>query len=302
MKVMLTGAAGQLGQALIATKPVLLGDQTFHLISLTRSELDLGNLDACRNAVDRYLPDWVISAGAYTAVDQAEHEPDLVSTVNVDAPATFAEQLALRGGKILQLSSDFVFNGVQGKPYLPTEAVSPISIYGQTKAASEAAVFEILENRAFVMRTSWVYGPVGNNFLLTMLRLHKEKSQINVVADQVGSPTSTLSLASACWRLIDVATRKTKSSLSPISHWSDAGVASWYDFAELIGSQALDIGLLKKRAKVIPISSSEYPLIAQRPSFSVLDCRQTMQELALEPMHWVDALRQVLLAHANNQI
>ena len=178
MKVMLTGAGGQLGQALIATQPALLGDQPFKLMAFTRSELDLSNPSDCKEAVDKHLPEWIINAGAYTAVDKAQHEPDLARIVNVDGPAILAQQLALRGGRMLQLSTDFVFNGLQCTPYSPFQEATPTSIYGQTKAQSEAAVLGALGDRAFVMRTSWLYGPVGKNFALTMLRLHEEKNEI----------------------------------------------------------------------------------------------------------------------------
>ena len=302
MKVILTGAGGQLGQALIATQPALLGDQPFKLMAFTRSELDLSNPSDCKEAVDKHLPEWIINAGAYTAVDKAQHEPDLARIVNVDGPAILAQQLALRGGRMLQLSTDFVFNGLQCTPYSPFQEATPTSIYGQTKAQSEAAVLGALGDRAFVMRTSWLYGPVGKNFALTMLRLHEEKNEIQVVVDQVGSPTSTLSLALACWKLLDLVTSQANISLSPIQHWSDAGVASWYDFAEAIGHQAKELGLIKKKAKVIPIRSSEYPFEAPRPSFSVLDCSYTRQELKLEPIYWVEALREVLSVHPKTQI
>ena len=290
MKVLLTGATGQLGQALIATKP-----PGVELIATSRSggagllALDLANPEACRAAVQAHCPDWVLNAGAYTAVDRAESEPELAHAVNADAPAAFAEALAATGGRLLQLSTDFVFNGAQGSPYKPEQAVAPLGVYGDSKAAGEAAALALPGAR--VLRTGWVYGPVGHNFCLTMLRLHRERAAsgnpLGVVADQVGCPTSTATLASACWRAIGVEGPR-------ILHWSDAGAASWYDFSVAIGEQGVAAGLLERAARVLPISTTDYPTPARRPSYSLLDCSASRAALGLEPQHWRAALAQVL--------
>jgi dTDP-4-dehydrorhamnose reductase len=169
MKVLLTGAAGQLGQALIASRP-----PGMELIACGRAELDLADAEACRVAVHQHRPDWVLNAGAYTAVDKAESEPELAQAVNAGAPGAFAEALAETGGRLLQVSTDFVFNGEQGRPYGPEQPVDPLGVYGATKAAGEAAALALPGAR--VLRTSWVYGPVGKNFCLTMLRLHALKA------------------------------------------------------------------------------------------------------------------------------
>lgn len=280
MTVLLTGAAGQLGQALIASKPAGL-----ELIACSRGELDLADAEACRVAVQRHRPDWVLNAGAYTAVDKAESEPELAAAVNAGAPAAFAEALAATGGRLLQVSTDFVFNGEQGSPYRPDQALDPLGVYGATKAAGEAAALALPGAR--VLRTSWVYGPVGKNFCLTMLRLHREREQLGVVADQVGCPTSTLTLAAACWRAIGVEAPR-------ILHWSDAGAASWYDFAVAIGELGVAAGLLERAAKVTPLTTADYPTPAQRPSYSLLDCTTSRAALGLEPLHWREALADVL--------
>ena len=290
MKVLLTGATGQLGQALIATKP-----PGVELIATSRSggagllALDLANPEACRAAVKVHCPDWVLNAGAYTAVDRAESEPELAHAVNADAPAAFAEALAATGGRLLQVSTDFVFNGAQGSPYKPEQAVAPLGVYGDSKAAGEAAALALPGAR--VLRTGWVYGPVGHNFCLTMLRLHRERAAsgnpLGVVADQVGCPTSTATLASAFWRAIGVEGPR-------ILHCSDAGAASWYDFSVAIGEQGVAAGLLERAARVLPISTTDYPTPARRPSYSLLDCSASRAALGLEPQHWRAALAQVL--------
>lgn len=284
MKVLLTGAAGQLGQALIASTP-----PGVELVACSRVELDLANREACRAAVQAQRPDWVLNAGAYTAVDKAESEPELAQVVNAGAPGAFAEALAETGGRLLQVSTDFVFNGKQGRPYGPDHELDPLGVYGATKAAGEAAALALPGAR--VLRTSWVYGPVGKNFCLTMLRLHALKAAageaLGVVADQVGCPTATHTLAEACWRAISVEGPQ-------ILHWSDAGAASWYDFAVAIGELGVQLGLLQQAAAVRPLTTADYPTPAQRPSYSLLECSSSRVALGLEPLHWRAALAQVL--------
>ena len=288
MKVLLTGAAGQLGQALIASRP-----PEVELIACSRGELDLADADACRAAVQQHRPDWVLNAGAYTAVDKAESEPELAAAVNAGAPAAFGEALAATAGRLLQVSTDFVFNGAQGSPYRPEQPLDPLGVYGATKAAGEAAALQLPGAR--LLRTSWVYGPVGKNFCLTMLRLHALKAAageaLGVVADQVGCPTSTLTLAAACWRATGVGADP---SGPCILQWSDAGVASWYDFAVAIGELGVEAGLLERAARVKPLTTADYPTPAQRPSYSLLDCTASRVALGLEPLHWREGLAEVL--------
>ena len=290
MKVLLTGAGGQLGQALCDSVP-----QGLELIATGRQQLNLADAQACRAAVQQHRPDWVLNAGAYTAVDKAESEPELAQAVNAGAPRAFAEALAERGGRLLQVSTDFVFNGQQGHPYQSTQPRQPLGIYGSSKAAGEEALEATLgcgvAGAATILRTSWVYGPVGRNFLLTMLRLHRLKAEAGepllVVADQVGCPTSTFGLAEACWAVI-------QQQVAGIHHWSDAGVASWYDFAVAIGELAVARGLIPKAAKVRPISTAEYPTPAQRPAYSLLACADTRRQLQRQPQHWRAALEEVI--------
>ena len=294
MKVMLTGGAGQLGQALRRSVPAAIGGRAVQLITTTRTggegaiALDLADADACRALVVEQQPDWLINAGAYTAVDKAEREPALAQAVNAAAPAAFAEALATTGGRLLQVRTDFVFNGAQGSPYRPDQPVDPLGVYGASKAAGEAAASAALAaERLCILRTSWVYGPVGQNFLLTMLRLMAEREQLGVVADQVGCPTATAGLAGACWAALE-------QGISGIHHWSDAGAASWYDFAVAIAELAQDAGLLTNPARIDPITTADYPTPAQRPSYSLLDCTATRRALQLPPLHWRAALRQVI--------
>jgi dTDP-4-dehydrorhamnose reductase len=289
MKILLTGSDGQLGHALRQQVPAGV-----ELIATSRRELDLADADACRAAVLTQRPDWVLNAGAYTAVDKAESEPDLALAVNGVAPRAFAEALLETGGRLLQLSTDFVFNGQQGSPYRPEQSRDPLGVYGATKAKGEEAVEQLLavRGRGVILRTSWVMGPVGKNFALTMLRLHREREQIGVVADQVGCPTSTATLAAACWRVI--AAMDTSAGLPAVLHWSDAGAASWYDVAMAVGELGLDLGMLERMAAVNPITTADYPTPAQRPSYSLLDCTSSRKALDLPPTHWRQTLRQLL--------
>jgi len=299
MKILLTGAAGQLGQALRQQVP-----EGIEVVATSRSDgdglvaLDLADAEACRAAVLQHRPDWVLNGGAYTAVDKAESEPDLALAVNGGAPRAFAEALLETGGRLLQVSTDFVFNGQQGSPYLREQARDPLGVYGRTKAAGEEAVEEVLgaSGGGVILRTSWVMGPVGKNFALTMLRLHRERGAsgqaLGVVEDQVGCPTSTASLAAACWRAI------TANVQEPVLHWSDAGAASWFDVAVAVGELAQELGLLERPAAVNPLTTAEYPLPAQRPSYSLLECSATRQVLDLPALHWRQALRQLLEAVA----
>ena len=294
MKVIITGAAGQLGQALRCSGPASIAGQPLELLATSRSggegaiPLDLADAAACRALVQEHRPDWLINAGAYTAVDKAESEPDLAQAVNAGAPAAFAETLQATGGRLLQVSTDFVFNGRQSSPYRPDQLVDPLGVYGASKAAGEsAAAGALAPERLCILRTSWVYGPVGQNFLLTMLRLMREREQLGVVADQVGCPTATVGLAQACWAVLE-------HGVAGIHHWSDAGAASWYDFAVVISELGRAAGLLEKPARINPITTADYPTPARRPSYSLLDCTATREALQLPPVHWREALRQVI--------
>ena len=236
----------------------------------------------------------MLNAGAYTAVDKAEGEPDVAEAVNAQAPRAFAEALRDKGGRPLQRSRDFVCNGEQGKPYRPSDSRSPLGVYGASKARGEDAMDEILSatGEGLILRTSWVMGPVGRNFALTMLRLHRERDAIGVVADQVGCPTATHSLAAACWQAIQRSSAG--ESLPAVLHWSDAGAASWFDVAVAVGELALELGLLERMAAVMPITTAEYPTPAKRPSYSLLDCSSSRQALGLDASPWRQCLRQLL--------
>jgi dTDP-4-dehydrorhamnose reductase len=228
----------------------------------------------------------IVNAAAYTAVDRAEGESDLAFRINRDGADHLATAAREIGARLVHVSTDFVFDGRASRPYRPEDSTGPLNVYGASKLAGEQAVAAAAPD-ALIVRTAWVYGPSGGNFLATMLRLMASRTEIGVVADQIGTPTSTLTLASALWALAGGDARGTL-------HYTDAGVASWYDFATAIAEEAAATGLLARAPSVRPISTADYPTPAARPAFSVLDKSATFTLLGGPPPHWRAALRAVL--------
>jgi len=284
-RVLVTGAGGQLGQALVAAAPA-----GAELQAVDRAQLDVADADAVQRAIRDFAPALVINASAYTAVDRAEQEPEAATRANVDGPANLAAALAAGtgAGRLLHVSTDYVFDGSASTPYTPASPTAPLGVYGRTKLAGEAAALAALPGRVTIVRTAWVYSARGRNFLQTMLRLMRERGEVRVVADQVGTPTSTASLAAVCWAL------GLKARTAGSFHWTDAGVASWYDFAVAIAEDAFAAGLLRSEPTVTPIATRDYPTAARRPAYSVLDSTATHTVLGLEAVHWRVSLRAVL--------
>lgn len=281
MKALVTGVNGQLGRALLASQPA-----GWTCMALDRRALDLADHDAIARMVDAEQPDIVFNAAAYTAVDKAESEPELAYAINAGAPGAFAKALAGSGKRLIQVSTDFVFDGLRGGaclPYRPDEPRNPQSIYGASKAAGEDAAGP----EAIVVRTSWVHAAGGANFVRTMLRLMGGRDTLRVVADQIGSPTWATGLARALWALAAI-------DRPGVYHHRDAGVASWYDFANAIAEEAFALGLLSRLPVVVPIATADYPTPAKRPSFSVLDVSQTRGLLGDDHVHWRSNLKTML--------
>jgi dTDP-4-dehydrorhamnose reductase len=281
MKALVTGAGGQVGRALVAAAP-----EGWSVAALTRAELDIGAAEAVAATVDALAPDVIFNAAAYTAVDKAESEADLAFRINRDGAGHLAKAAAARGARLIHISTDFVFDGRSGLPYLPTDATAPLGVYGASKLAGEAAVAWALPE-ALILRTAWVYAATGANFLNTMVRLMASRSEIGVVSDQIGAPTSAASVAGALWRLMDL-------GAAGVWHYTDAGVASWYDFAQAIAEEAVAAGVLATAAKVKPITTADYPTAARRPAYSVLDKTATFALLGEAAPHWRVNLRREL--------
>jgi len=281
--VLVTGAEGQVGEALRASRP-----SGVDVVSLARRDLDITDAQAVGAAVARHRPQWIFNAAAYTAVDRAESEPERARRVNATGPETLARAAEATGCRLLQLSTDFVFAGGQPVPYATDSVTGPLNVYGATKLDGEHAVARVLAARALIVRTSWVYAARGTNFVLRMIGLMQTRESLNVVQDQVGGPTWARSLAKCLWALATV------HDAQGVHHWCDSGVASWYDFAVAIQEEAHARGMLTRRIPVHPIRSSEYPTAARRPAYSVLDTRATAAAVGWTPEHWRQNLRAML--------
>ena len=256
MKVLIAGSGGQLGRALAATAPAGVT-----LIAPPEAEFDIADPDAVARVVAAAGADLLVNAAAYTAVDKAETETDTATRINATAVRFLATAAAKAGTRFTHVSTDYVFSGHGPTPYTPATPPAPASAYGRTKLAGEQAA-QAHHPGALIIRTAWVYAAQGNNFVRTMLRLMAERDEVRVVADQIGTPTHAASLARAIWAL---------DGQSGLFHWTDAGVASWYDFAVAIQDEALRLGLLTRQVPVLPIATADYPTPAQRPAYSVLD-------------------------------
>ncbi|MFI4867987.1 MAG: dTDP-4-dehydrorhamnose reductase [Steroidobacterales bacterium] len=285
MRVLVTDATGQVGGALLASKPPRI-----ELRAPGRTELDIADARAVHAVVAAYQPQLIINAAGYTAVDNAESEPFLADAINAQAPQHLAEAAqTIDGCRMVQLSTGYVFDGRAAQAYQPCDPPHPLSVYGRTKLAGEQAVLRALAERAVVLRTAWVYAAQGSNFLLTMLRLMRERGAVRVVADRQGTPTAAFSIARALWRIAELP------HVHGILHWTDHGVASWYEFACAIAEDALAAGLLPQPASVTPIATSDHPTAAHRPANSVLDTRECVAWLGLTPEHWRANLRATLM-------
>lgn len=283
MKALITGAQGQVGRCLLASVPAGVTS-----VGLTHAQLDVGDADAVNRAVEQHRPSVIINAAAYTAVDRAETEIELARRVNGLGPRHLARAAAAQGARLLHISTDFVFDGRASVPYAPDAPTAPLGVYGLTKLEGEQAVRELLPQASVVLRTAWVYAAQGANFLATMLRVMAEKREVRVVDDQIGTPTAADSLAAVLWGLAQ------RPEISGVHHFTDAGVASWYDFAMAICEEATRLHLLPPGIKVVAISTADYPTRARRPAYSVLDKRTLLAALPLEPQHWRVSLRRVL--------
>lgn len=286
MRVFLAGGSGQLGRELLATAPA-----GTLIEAPSRAELSITDRLGVAEALEIARPALVINAAAYTAVDNAETDRETAFAVNADGAQTLAEGAAAAGARLIHVSTDFVFDGKQSLPYLPEDATHPLGVYGESKLAGERAVVAVLPEDSLVVRTSWLYSAHGRNFVNTMLKQLSQRKELTVVMDQVGSPTWARNLAEAIWKW------GTLPDVSGIRHFSDAGVASWYDFALAIRDQASGLGVLRADGAgtlIRPIRSKQFPTPARRPASSVLDSFASWEELGITPLNWRESLLQML--------
>lgn len=287
MKIMLTGAAGQVGQEIVRH-----ASDHFVVKGFTSAELDITNAEAVAHSVAIYKPDIIINAAAYTAVDQAETEPDRAWRVNADGPANLGHAAHSIGAAVFHLSTDYVFAGDQSDAYTETDHPAPTGAYGASKLAGERA---LTNSRAssLILRTSWVFGAHGKNFVKTMVKLGNEREELGVVNDQFGCPTSAESIAKCIVQLA----RQLRSAGDlawGTYHFTGAHSCSWYAFATIILDRAYEIGLINKRPVIHPIGTQDYPTPARRPAFSVLDCSLLQSTFGISQPDWQHDLYSVL--------
>ncbi len=279
MNILITGCNGQLGNEM----QLLENENNEHQwFNTDVEELDITNLLAVEQFVAQNKIDGIVNCAAYTAVDKAESDKELCTTLNTVAPAYLAAAVEKRGGWIIQISTDYVFNGTKHTPYVEEDTPCPDSVYGSTKLAGELGVQKFCK-KAVIIRTAWLYSTFGNNFVKTMMRLGKEKDELGVIFDQIGTPTYARDLAVAIMAIIK------KGIVPGVYHFSNEGVISWYDFAKAIHRLA-GIGTCHVR----PLHTEDYPTPANRPHYSVLDKTKIKQTFGLEVPYWEESLAECI--------
>ena len=285
-KILLTGSDGQVGRDLQQTL-VPMGE----IIATNRQQLDLTSPDNIRQVIQETKPDIIVNSAAYTAVDKAESEVDLAFAINGIAPAIMAEEAKKIGAFLLHISTDYVFDGTKNTPYLETDVTHPLGVYGQSKLAGEQGI-EKNGDRYVILRTAWVYGTQGKgNFVKTMLRLGKDKEQLGIVSDQVGSPTWSYDIAQTITQIL---TNLNLAEARETYHFTNSGVASWYDLAVAIFEEGKNLGFPLNIKQVNPITTDEYPTPAKRPHYSVLSGKKTANLLGYNAPYWRDSLKEML--------
>ncbi|MBF2014649.1 MAG: dTDP-4-dehydrorhamnose reductase [Rivularia sp. T60_A2020_040] len=282
-QILLIGCKGQVG-----TQLQKIFQTSSNLTALARPLIELAQPETLRDLIREKQPEIIINAAAYTAVDKAESEPELAHTINSLAPEILAQEAEKLRACLIHISTDYVFDGKSSLPYQENHPTNPLSVYGRTKLAGEEAIRSNCSNH-FILRTAWVYGSFGkSNFVKTMLRLGSQKPELRVVNDQIGSPTWAKNIAQTIAALVN-SPQKTGTY-----HYTNSGVASWYDFAIAIFEEARQLGFPLKVERVIPITTKEYPTPATRPNYSVLNCGKISTVMESYPPHWRQSLREML--------
>jgi len=280
MRILVTGAYGQLGNEI---KELINQYPEWIFLFTDVDTLDISGENEVKNYFDRNKPDFVINCAAYTAVDKAEEDVETAEKVNSLAPGILARFSKQTGARLIHISTDYVFDGEANQPYAENAKVNPQGIYGKTKLAGEMNCLK--ENPdSVIIRTSWLYSSFGNNFVKTMLRLGNERDKLIVVYDQVGTPTYAPDLAAAILKIIEVSEKESDKFVPGIYHFSNEGVASWYDFAKEI------FKISGMECKVNPVLSEQFPTSAKRPKYSVLNKAKIKNTFGLEIPYWKDSL------------
>ena len=291
MKILLTGKDGQVGFAL-HKKLASLGE----VIATNRDILDLRDLQAIRAFIDQTQPDIIINPAAYTKVDQAENEPELAYQINAAAPQVLTDKASELDIPIIHFSTDYVFDGLKHEPYLETDKVNPQSVYGQTKWQGEEGIRN--HKKHIILRTSWVFSSHGQNFLKTILKLIQEKTSLNVVSDQIGTPTSSEALADVTYKIVETIFNDPYFKDFGTYHMTLNNETNWYRYACFITDEAKRLGLptVMTSKDIKPISSDAYPTLAKRPLNSRLDTTKIKKTFMLELPHWEEAVKRILKA------
>ena len=279
MNILITGCNGQLGNEMQLLEK---NDNANTYFNTDVAELDITDAEAINEFVEQHQIDGIVNCAAYTAVDKAEANQDLCQLLNAEAPAYLASAIEKRGGWMIQISTDYVFDGTNHTPYKEDEDTCPNSVYGRTKLVGEFNVLKLC-SRSMVIRTAWLYSTFGSNFVKTMIRLGREKTQLGVIFDQIGTPTYARDLANAIMTIIG------KGIKPGIYHFTNEGVTSWYDFTLAIHRLA---GI--SQCKVRPLHTSEYPTAATRPPYSVLDKTKIKETYNIEIPHWESSLKECI--------
>ena len=286
MNILITGCNGQLGNEMQLLEKV---HPEHNYFNTDVAELDITNQEAIETFVTEHKIDGIVNCAAYTAVDKAEDNEELCTRLNAEAPAYLAHAVGQRGGWMVQISTDYVFDGTNHTPYMEDENTCPNSVYGKTKLVGELNVQKLCE-RSVIIRTAWLYSTFGNNFVKTMIRLGKEKAELGVIFDQIGTPTYAHDLAVAIFAVIE------KGVQPGIYHFSNEGVISWYDFTKAIHRIA---GITTCHVK--PLHTAEYPTPAARPHYSVLDKTKIKQTYGIEVPYWEESLEVCVLKLLNEK-
>lgn len=283
MKLLVTGATGQLGSEFCQQ----ITSSGLEIIAPGRKELDMEqDAEQISNKISEYRADWVVNCAAYTQVDKAESEPERAFAINRDAARAIAQGVNNYGGRLLHVSTDFIFAGDRSVPYREDDVAGPLGIYGKSKYEGELAVLNECPS-ALILRTAWVYGKHGHNFVNTILRLTAEREEIRVVDDQYGTPSWTRDISNAMLALIS-------NDEDGIYHYTNEGVASWYDFATAIVEIASELGMKLKVSRINPVPTEAYPTAAKRPAFSVLSKAKIRPIMQDSIPYWRNSLRQML--------
>ena len=288
-KLLLTGAGGQLGQTFQAYFPDSNLPRKYRLLTADIREMDLTKKESISDFLDSQIPSLIVNCGAYTSVDTAEVEVEAARKVNDHAVSWIARWASENSCRVIHISTDFVFDGRKREPYSPLDETNPLGAYGETKLAGESHILELLPKSGLVLRASWLYSEYGHNFVKTMIELMKRKSELGVVNDQIGSPTSTHSLVQVLFRIIEHGTS------NGVFHWCDGAVISWYEFAIEIQRQACKYGLLSRGITIKTLTTEEYPTLAIRPLYSVLHREATLEKFGLHETSWQVELEAVIL-------